>query len=621
MKRLFLLLYLAFAIQVQAQTSLDTLRDVGNAYVDSMKYDQALQILGRGLTIARSDNKKLAEAYFLIDIGYAYAEQNDLRRAKKYFEEAASLGEAIGDDTVIAHSKLNLGIVEKQKGNYTHAINHLTTAVAKFSEIKDTELQASAYNTLGDIKSKQKEFAIALEYHRKALALRIVLYHDADSLNRIAAVTDLASSFNNIGELYKDSIRYSLATVYLRKALALKKQLNDTLFRTSTIAALAAVYHAQEKTLLAKELAAQAYQIRKQFSDRIGIAASANQLGAIFLSLKDYKTAEQYIEEAIAVSQSDSINDALLEAYNLARNLYRETGQLQKALDYDNQFILQNQFLFNAENREVQEDAEARYELDKKEDENNDLEQKTKDQYIMFGGTIGFLTIILLGGGYAYFDVRRANKREAQARKEAQEAKEQIESLWKELNHRVKNNLQILSSMMSLQGMQITDELTKKTLLDMENRVKAMGVMHRKLYLDNELTLIGLDILIIDLVEDLKVTFGIPDLKMKSKIQNIELPADKAIPLGLIVNEVLTNAFKYAFANHEDPALVLELYQTQNGITLRIKDNGPGFPVQMSDNNSFGFRLISLFSKQLNGKLNMENNNGAQVTLEIVSDK
>jgi two-component system, sensor histidine kinase PdtaS len=200
------------------------------------------------------------------------------------------------------------------------------------------------------------------------------------------------------------------------------------------------------------------------------------------------------------------------------------------------------------------------------------------------------------------------------------------EVLLRELHHRVKNNLQIIYSMLNIQTRQLNDPEAVAALRSSINRIWAMALIHHKLYLDKKLTQIKIDDYISDLASNIQDTFieTNSNVNVIINVDELSLEADIAIPLGLIVNEMMINAMKHAFVNIDDPQLEISL--KKNGadtLTLIVADNGIGLPKHftLSGYGSFGMELINLLSQQLQGSLEVLNRRGTCFKLSFQDHK
>ena len=189
------------------------------------------------------------------------------------------------------------------------------------------------------------------------------------------------------------------------------------------------------------------------------------------------------------------------------------------------------------------------------------------------------------------------------------------ELLVREVHHRVKNNFQIVSSLLELQSKGIEDEKALELANEGKNRVKSMALIHQKLY-QNESGLVDFDEYIQLLVKELSSLYKSEnEIETKITSKNMEFDVDTAIPLGLIINEIITNSYKYAFNNQKENSLSISINKENNGdFKLIMADNGPGLPFgfNVKKAKSLGLRLINRLVKQLHGTLNVSNENGAR---------
>lgn len=192
---------------------------------------------------------------------------------------------------------------------------------------------------------------------------------------------------------------------------------------------------------------------------------------------------------------------------------------------------------------------------------------------------------------------------------------EEKETLLKEIHHRVKNNLALTIGLVKLQQAKIEDENTKKILKDIQERVYTMELLHRKLYESSNLNSINLKEYIINLVEDISKTYDYEEeVSLKFDIDEIETTIEKAMPCGLIINELISNAYKYAFKNNKNPKLFISMKKEDKNLLLIIKDNGKGIDenIDIYNCDSLGLKLVnSICTLQLHGKIQYQNQKGA----------
>jgi PAS domain S-box-containing protein len=193
----------------------------------------------------------------------------------------------------------------------------------------------------------------------------------------------------------------------------------------------------------------------------------------------------------------------------------------------------------------------------------------------------------------------------------------QKEVLLTEVHHRVKNNLAIVSSLLQLQQLYTLDEQMRNMLQNSQGRLRSMSLMHEILYKNGDFSRIPFDSYLNEIGEYLKSTFARPQQEILFEISTdeCELEITKAIPCGLIVNELVTNAFKYAFADRNEGLIVISLRRNGDYFILEICDDGPGLPdsFDWKTAKTMGFTLVRTLSDQLKGVMNIENKNGARL--------
>lgn len=196
-----------------------------------------------------------------------------------------------------------------------------------------------------------------------------------------------------------------------------------------------------------------------------------------------------------------------------------------------------------------------------------------------------------------------------------EQANKEKETLLKEIHHRVKNNLQVISSILRLQSSYVKDPSTLRILEESQQRILSMSMIHETLYKSNNFASINMSDYFDELVEDLVDSYQQrPDLiiQIDKKIEDTFLILDQAIPCGLIVNEVITNSLKYAFSDSDEGTIILRFSETDDNYLLDVGDDGIGLPDDFDFNEpeTLGIQLIQTLSEQLDGVLEIKTDNG-----------
>ena len=192
--------------------------------------------------------------------------------------------------------------------------------------------------------------------------------------------------------------------------------------------------------------------------------------------------------------------------------------------------------------------------------------------------------------------------------------------LLQEIHHRVKNNLAIISSMMYMQAATTQEKGVQEALTTTQNRIKSIALVHEKLYQNELFSAIPFDEYIRKLSENLSESIKLPDhnINLEYDTQPVKLNLNQIIPAGLLLNEILTNAFKHAFAGRTDGTISISLKNNNNIIQLQVADNGIGMPDEATrDQSGLGTRIIENLADQLNGTLFTHSDHGTCVSVEF----
>ena len=199
------------------------------------------------------------------------------------------------------------------------------------------------------------------------------------------------------------------------------------------------------------------------------------------------------------------------------------------------------------------------------------------------------------------------------------ESLKEKEVLLKEVHHRVKNNLQVISSILNLQSSYVKDEKILDILRESQNRIKSMSFIHESLYQTTNFSEINFSEYIMSLSKNLVHSYGIYDdlVDLKLSVGDISLNLDLSIPCGLIINELVSNAIKYAFLDKEKGEINIRLFEKNDNVHLIVQDNGLGLPKEINykDTDSLGLQLVITLVEQISGTVELDNNKGARFTI------
>ncbi|MBI1910516.1 MAG: PAS domain S-box protein [Deltaproteobacteria bacterium] len=216
-----------------------------------------------------------------------------------------------------------------------------------------------------------------------------------------------------------------------------------------------------------------------------------------------------------------------------------------------------------------------------------------------------------------FHDITERLNSEEQIKKSLKEK----EALLSEIHHRVKNNLQIISSLLRIQSRYIKDSRDREIFNESENRIKSMAVIHEELYRSKDFSEIDISDYISHLMENLFHSYGVDTaiIKLKLDIEPVNLSLDTAIPCGLIINELVSNALKYAFPDNKKGEVAISLKKSDGGIRLEVTDNGIGMPdgFDIAKAETLGLQLVNSLLSQLHGYMDIITLNGTRISLYL----
>lgn len=251
------------------------------------------------------------------------------------------------------------------------------------------------------------------------------------------------------------------------------------------------------------------------------------------------------------------------------------------------------------------------------------LTDEKRSQMFMFNlvfsaSSVGFFVYLMIQNNLkeSYYYIQSIEERK-QSEKAIKEALTEKNLLIAELHHRVKNNLAIISGLFSLTINDNLHEDAKNVLLESRNRVRSMALIHNRLYKSDSFTDVNFDEYIHELVSE--ITTSYPSISnainVKTDINNVILNVNSAIPCGLILNELLTNAYKHAFKDKTEGEISISFLHQNGQYVMTVKDNGCGLPLDYNKKQSLGITVIEALTEQLDGKSKFSDNQGTHFEL------
>jgi two-component sensor histidine kinase len=539
---------------------------------------------------------------------YIQKQLNNSVQVDSLVNELILAADKTGDKRKIANSFTVLGNHYVDHAYLSLAIEAFYKALDMAEEMNDPAEMANAMGNIGHVNFYMGEYKTSVEYLKKQEA---ILVNQND-------IYELSNTYTGLGEAYNALKDYSAGLQYHLKSLELSKRMNFNPSISNCLHNIAYTYLLKEDSIdHAMELLNKAIQINFRISDFNKLARNYMLMGKIYVYRNNSKKAIQYLEKGLALAQQYPNPDIIMESSKILGKLYEEKKNPEKALAYLEMNDAISDSLKSGETFKRITQLEMQRTFEKKQNEiemrhlqeRMDFESKLKKNRLIrnYSFVVGILVVIFM-----IFMLKSYRKiRKADSEKDV---------LLKEIHHRVKNNLMVVSSLLNLQSGSLADDATKKAVMDSQSRVKSMALIHQLLYQSDRFTNIDFPKYLEQLMSSLHNTYCKPGRKILHSIEadKINLDVDTAIPLGLIINELATNAYKYAFTDHSEGRIEIEFRKNpDHQIMLRISDNGTGLPAGIDPGNSpsLGLKLVNILAKQIMAKLNFSNESGTTIKI------
>ena len=498
------------------------------------------------------------------------------------------------------------------KGDFAKSTEAASKSLRLSEELNDTAGMMTAGSKLGYLHSEIGNFEEALGYHNRSKRLALLT---GDSIQT-------SISYTNIALVYEKRKMLDSALVAFTKAYSIDENMDSDYAKVLSRYNMGNVLNK-----MGYAEAAERYTLACiSLADSIDIPSLRMASRRLMV---DLQLSQGEIDVAIAIL--DSLGENLdhdlglkekMELFGMRARAYGQKGDFETAFNHHQTFKELSDSLLGLESRSQINELEVRYQSEKQKQQIAflDLENKTsqalirqKDRTILIGA-IGLVLITIFS--IILFLLIRKNLRQQKALSKALADKD---LLLREIHHRVKNNLQIVSSLLSLQGRSTDDETALKAINAGKSRVRSMALIHQSLYQRENLTGVNVQEYMRKLCSELFHTYNIDEdqVSLQLNIDPLELDVDTLVPLGLIANELITNALKYAFPDHRSGTLSIHLTNPGKILLLEIVDDGVGYDEDNIRSGAFGRKLVQSLVKQLEGILSIESNEGTKIRLEI----
>ncbi len=503
-----------------------------------------------------------------------YPEQIDIRKEKR------ELG--ITNNVAFYDIYANLGMYRKAWQDYIDNVK-------KTIEDDDYQAQAVYYNNLGNYLRMDGSVATALSNCKKARSFAEVYLADVTRKKLDEDIWEakllIGVIQGNIGKCHVQLKQYEEAISHLEESIKTIKEIDRGVYAseiTENSLAISECYLQLENYAKATDYLSDNLQTKSTEN----ILRKNRLLALYYDKTADFKNAVFYLKRNINVRDSVDKKDSELRKQQLA-------AVMGQNLDYSNDMLAEQREALEASKRDM-------------------LAADKRNSLVLI--SLLFTLLGFAGLVYAYLKSIKNQRLIAEQKYIIENSLVEKDSLLKEIHHRVKNNLQMVSSLLSLQTKNTRSKAAIEALEEGKSRVKAMALIHQKLYQNEDLSVIEMQSYIESLINSVQSVYkkGGHNINITIDAEGVELDIDRAIPFGLILNELVSNSFKYAFPDDDENGKIyihIRKIDEKDGY-FEYSDNGIGLPEDTEEraSSSMGIRLMNRLANQLQTTLNIDKN-------------
>jgi two-component system, sensor histidine kinase PdtaS len=627
-----LLLTLCCAVEATAQ----------NPLVDSLK-----------AVVQQKGTDRIQQVQAYTSLGWEYRRIN-LDSGFMYLREAWQILEPTSYDSLHYEHDYVLGTLYRYQGDFATAAKVLQQCLAYSSENEDLDRLGRANYALSIAYNEDLQFEKAILHAQQARGIfreRGIIHQELGALNVLATIL-------------KDIGRSEAAEAAYIEAYQIAEKEN-ILYQLEPICNnLASLYLNESKHVKAIEYYEKALAINQKNNDLHGTATVQGNIANTYLRMGEFKKADAYFTQAIAGKEQQGAEEDLIGLRGLHGGAKMYLGQQEEGLElmetnlqiardkgykneefailkilcestlasglykisatYGSEFIELNKRNYQEQLGSKVNELNAKYQKVEQDQQitllstQNELQEArlSRQRLMLWGGGA-----ILLIVSFLLFAIYRLYRKVADQNEVIAVALEDKNVLLKEIHHRVKNNLQVVSSLLNLQSYKITDETALQAIKESRARVQSMSLIHQTLYRKDNLIGVNINDYLDKLCQSLFETYNINNdrISLKTDIETLMLDVDSVVPLGLIINELITNSLKYAFPGERQGSIDVKVQETTAGLILTVADDGVGIVnvKEVQHGDSFGFELINAFKHKLEADLEIESEQGTRVRLLI----
>lgn len=578
-------------------------------YIDDRKMDQFLEEAFQHLD---SENDQYYLGRYYCERGYNSILHEDFDKA---FQDLALGKDMMTDykDSIlylrISHTVANAyflnGQYNQALNNYLEIISFIRADLHPSLKLNEDYRRVEGYclKNIGVVEYVVFAEQKAIDYYKKSA----VIFEDIEEYQMVKY------AFYSIAGCYLEQDNIEQSKFYIDKARAIDNTYSEEIELGDFYLTEGYYFFKINQIDSADSYFTKSWDIYSKYGDDFGLSVCKVHQAELLLKLQDNEGAEQFLEQSYTYLIENGEGRILLKVQKLLAEVYHNLGKNEKAFKLieatleTQDHILKNSELFfsyETENKvalsnHIYSDSLTTVSNNFKINQfKSELNEKSLYNRLLFVIVLFFVILTPL-----LFLLLKKNRK---SNRVLQESLDEKKVLFQEVHHRVKNNFQIISSLMNLQMQNSKDERLDELLKETQHRIISMAFVHELLYRSNKFDEIDMQFYVNELVPSIIYSFSSEKVQIDFTVEtnDILLNLNQAIPIGLILNEIITNSVKYAFVGREKGLIEVEILLTElNEMILKIKDDGIGIADDLQqENESLGFELIEVLVEQLDGE-------------------
>jgi two-component sensor histidine kinase len=571
------------------------------------------------LTYGKQLATRINDLFFLAELIRAEAILANIRGEHllgvEIFLKADSICRVLDDSLLIARAQANIGLSYYHARQYDQALKHYFEAYSIYDRREPSTEYSRLLNNLAMCLKRTDQPEEAVTYYLKSLEIKEAL---GDSLG-------YANTHHNLGLLLSTQGQLTAAITSFDTAIAIYHALGMAEDEASSNVALGKALMDNDQYERADDHLRSGYEfLKRSDSGSKEFLLAAQEMARLAMQQEQWELADQYASEALALTTDLDRVDERLMLLQLHAEILDHRGDGHGAYIAQREAMTLSDSVHSLQRLSLTEEMQTRFEVREKEKDlritHLELEGERKLSTLYKTAWIISLAVALLIAALGVFLFR--SRLEIRKKQEIIEAAlKEKEMLLKEIHHRVKNNLQIISSLLGMQSYQSRDPNVSHAMREGQNRVHAMSLIHQTLYRDRNVIEVDAREYVEKLVESLRTAYRVdPErIALMTDVDPLKLDVDLMIPLGLILNELITNALKYAFPDGRKGQITIELKNEMNAILIQVQDDGVGMsdPDRLKQSQSMGYTLVTDFCAKLKATVDVRSEHGTAIEIRI----